>query len=43
MKYAQDGVVAYAFRTFKRGTKILEYGFIDESFANFFAFSGFDF
>lgn len=42
MKYADDAMVACVFRNVKKGEKILEFEFLDESFINFFSFAGFD-
>lgn len=43
MKYADDAMVACVFRNVNKGSKILELEFLDERFANFFSFAGFDF
>ena len=43
MKYADDAMVACVFREVPKNGKILEFEFLDERFANFFSFAGFDF
>lgn len=43
MKYADDAMVACVFRNVKSSGKILELEFLDERFANFFSFAGFEF